>query len=102
MSGQTAIETITHAKKSHKCCWCAEKIIAGDSYNRWRDFYDGAFTVKMHPECHAAWLQWSRECELGDEWMIGDFTRGCTCESGSCPDQTICKTLKDSPQSIDK
>lgn len=97
MSNQTAIETIAHAKKVHRCCWCAEKILIGQSYLRWR-FFDGgdAATNKMHPECNSALSRWSIE-NIGGEWHKGAFTRGCTCESGSCPEPTICKTLNDSP-----
>lgn len=77
---------IKAAKKRHACTWCGTAIEPGESYVRWRWFYDGeAGTNKMHPECDKACEQMSREEGYGFEWMPGEFKRGCTCDAGDPP-----------------
>jgi hypothetical protein len=39
------------ARKKHRCTYCGEYILPGDTYTRWNSVDDGWFTSKMHPEC---------------------------------------------------
>jgi hypothetical protein len=57
------------ARKRHRCEWCWQRIDVGTTYLRYRSFYDGAATIRMHPECNAAmheaaaeeggWIEWT-------------------------------------------
>ena len=61
MSSSTT-QTIQKAIRPHRCSWCGEPIIPGESYARWRYFADGdAVTVKMHRECESAQIQETAE-----------------------------------------
>lgn len=76
MATSTQLETIRHAKKSHVCSWCGEKIEVEEGYIRYL-YYDGsdAGTVKEHPECHVAML--IEIAEYGPiEFTPGEFERG--------------------------
>lgn len=86
MSTQTAAETIQHAKKAHRCDWCAEKINIGDTYERWRWFDGGdAGTAKMHPECANASSKVAAEEGWDFEYYPGMFRRGCGCDPNDPP-----------------
>lgn len=77
----TATETETHkAAKPHRCEWCWTRILAGETYQRYR-YYDGgdAGTVKMHPECYSAMQETAKQEGGWTEWMPGDNPRGCNC-----------------------
>lgn len=52
MGTSSCIDYIKRAKKEHKCSWCGEKILLGESYKRWR-WYDSSdvTTCKLHDEC---------------------------------------------------
>ncbi len=42
------------ARKAHRCCFCGEAILIGDTYDVRRGVNsDGHWTMCMHPECHA-------------------------------------------------
>jgi hypothetical protein len=77
----TEVQNITSAKNTHECAWCAEKILTGESYSKYR-FYNGseASTVKMHPEC----LRASEELMIIEKQAIefspGEHPRGCYCD----------------------
>ena len=65
-------KTETHvANKVHLCSWCWQSIKSGDAYKRYRSFYDGAITIKMHPECHEAMLAQAKEEGGVTEWIPG-------------------------------
>ncbi|MFJ3047016.1 hypothetical protein ACIPEN_14390 [Herbaspirillum chlorophenolicum] len=66
----TATETHIAAKR-HRCSWCWQNIAAGETYKRYRSFYDGAMTVKMHPECHRAMQAQAAEEGGTTEWVPG-------------------------------
>lgn len=42
------------ARKEHVCTWCCEKILVGETYERWVSIDDSANTNKMHLECVAS------------------------------------------------
>ena len=49
------LTTINKAQKNHICDWCGEKILTGESYQKWCYIDCGeAETVKAHPECFEA------------------------------------------------
>lgn len=80
------------ANKVHQCSWCAERIMPGETYKRYR-WYDGgdANTVKLHEECSDAC---DRAIEQNSphyiEFSPGDFPRGCTCDHDSQCEQPFC------------
>lgn len=86
MSSHSDVEVIKHAKKAHRCDWCAEKINIGDTYERWR-WYDGgdAGTTKMHPECAYASSEVGKEEGYDFEYYPGMFRRGCGCDPSDPP-----------------
>jgi hypothetical protein len=55
MSSQT-LQSGTHkARLPHKCEWCAEGIMKGETYHKTTYTYENKLgTVKMHLECQAA------------------------------------------------
>ena len=72
--------TVPIARKSHRCWWCWEQIEPGEEYIRWPWKDAGqVVTIKLHPECKAAW-----DGSEVDEIMGGEYCRGCTCERGCC------------------
>ena len=77
--------TVAKSRKVRQCTWCGEKINVGDPYEAY-SFRDGGDfgRVTMHPECHKAMGEVSREEGGWFTWSIGDFTRGCGCPSGDC------------------
>ena len=43
---------IRTARKDHKCTYCAEKIVKGETYTYQKGNYEGSwFESKMHHEC---------------------------------------------------
>lgn len=65
------------ASKAHRCTSCGETIEAGTKYVKWTTFDDGAFTNKMHQECHDAHAEAAREDGYGDwEYSPYDHQRG--------------------------
>lgn len=86
MSTNSDIQYIKHAKKAHRCDWCAERIEIGESYERWR-WYDGgdAGTTKMHPECANASSEVASEEGGYFEFHPGMFRRGCGCDPSDPP-----------------
>lgn len=78
--GQTELEVIKAAKKKHRCSWCPERIMPGETYKRWRSFYQGdAFSNKMHPECYDAMHIMAKQEGYDFEFWPGENPRGCTC-----------------------
>jgi hypothetical protein len=80
----TGVEKIGKARRRRRCDWCGEFIEVGQPYSRWR-YYDGADagTARMHPECDAAYLEWSAldDCrDNGGEYDLHANRRGCICE----------------------
>ena len=72
-----------HARKTHRCTWCGEKIQVGEGYKRWTCIGDdGPMATKMHIECRAALGRWMKAQPGEYEYDPGAFTRGCVCESG--------------------
>lgn len=52
MSWTTIAETTQAAKKEHRCSWCGEQIVIGESYLRSRVVFEGEpQTNKLHIEC---------------------------------------------------
>lgn len=52
MSCTTIGETTQKAKKEHRCSWCGQQILVGESYLRSRVVFEGdPQTNKFHPEC---------------------------------------------------
>ena len=80
MTATTALETIKAARKPHVCEWCAERIDAGSTYQRYR-YFNGreAATVRLHPECNLALEETVRDEGYDYEFMRGENPRGCTC-----------------------
>jgi hypothetical protein len=40
-------------RKSHRCEWCYERIVAGETCYRYKGMYDGDWqNWYMHPECY--------------------------------------------------
>lgn len=77
----TSHEKIAAARKRHACTWCGEAINVGDSYVRYRWFYEGdAGTNRMHPECDGACNEAAREEGGFLEFTPGSFMRGCSCD----------------------
>jgi len=74
-------KSIAAARKEHNCSWCGELIEVGQPYNSYRL---EEMTVKMHPECYTALGEAADEEGGWIEFCPGDFSRGCTCESGHC------------------
>ena len=64
--------TSQKAAKQHRCTWCWQFILPGESYTRYRH-YDGGDvgTVKMHPECFDAMQEEAAEWGYGFEWTPG-------------------------------
>ena len=60
------------AIKQHRCTWCWQFILLGESYTRYR-CYDGgdAGTVKMHPECFEVMQEEAAEWGYDFEWTPG-------------------------------
>lgn len=68
----TEVESITAARKRHRCNWCWELITIGESYRRYRVFmYGDADTIRMHPECYDAMCAESEEEGGWIEWIPG-------------------------------
>ena len=42
------------ARKPHRCTWCGEDILKGETYAGWKNVYETWFSNKMHQECLAA------------------------------------------------
>ena len=76
----TDTHTVASARKHHQCCWCAEPIECGTSYQHYL-FVDGgdASNLKFHLECYAAMTKAADEAQDMIEWNIGDNRRGCNC-----------------------
>ena len=52
MSYTLLSETKPKARKQHRCIWCGEKILIGETYRREKSVYDGSFQDhKWHLEC---------------------------------------------------
>lgn len=45
---------IVRANKEHRCTWCSQKILSGETYSTWKSVDDSWFTSKMHHECESA------------------------------------------------
>lgn len=55
-------ETTQKAKKEHRCSWCGQQIIVGESYLRSRVVFEGdPQTNKLHHECADAAAEDNRE-----------------------------------------
>ena len=62
------------ARKAHRCGLCCEPIAIGEKYDRRTGVNDdGICTMRMHPECNEASIDW----DAGDweTFMPGDFDR---------------------------
>ena len=47
--------TTPKARKVHRCIWCGEDVIIGETYKREKSVYDGAMQdFKWHLECWEA------------------------------------------------
>lgn len=80
-------EAIKKSRKPHKCTWCREGIERGSPYIRWRskNYSDDPLAARMHPECEKAMHEWN------DEFMPGEFRRGCICSRDDVPCE-VCAT----------
>lgn len=60
------------ARKQHRCDWCWQFIVVGETYKRYR-YYNGgdAGTVRMHPECYEAMQDAASEEGGFIEWTPG-------------------------------
>jgi hypothetical protein len=69
-------ENTRKARKEHRCIWCPEKILKGESYLDERSVYDGAMqNHHWHPECRSAASKFFYEtCE--EEFMAHECKRG--------------------------
>lgn len=55
-------ETTQRAKKEHRCNWCGQRILVGESYLRSRVVFEGEpQTNKLHLECADAAAEDYRE-----------------------------------------
>ena len=72
---------IVMAAKNHRCSWCPETIDKGSSHVVYTWFNNGAFKIRMHPECWDASKRWM-DASGENEWTDNNNTRGCTCEAG--------------------
>jgi hypothetical protein len=66
-------ESFQVARKRHRCIWCGESILPGETYRRERSVYDGEMqNFAWHPECSEA------ACA---EWMEGADAEFCPHEN---------------------
>lgn len=78
------------ARKPHVCYWCGETIVAGGQCETWAWSGDcRVSTVRVHPECSAAWSEMA-SIEGGGTYETGphEFSRGCMCPRGQCECET--------------
>lgn len=62
MSCTLIAETTQTAKKEHRCSWCGQQILVGESYLRSRVVFEGdPQTNKLHLECADAAAEDYRE-----------------------------------------
>ncbi len=74
------------ARKPHRCDWCGEGIVAGDTYSRWRYYGDAVATVRAHPECLSAGQEAAHEWGSDEVYFNRSNPRGCDCGySAGCP-----------------
>jgi len=68
MSYQLLSESKPKARKEHRCVWCYQKIIIGETYRREKSVYDGEIqNFAWHLECDEACKEEykiSGECEF--------------------------------------
>lgn len=58
MSYSLISSEVRKARKPHRCIWCGQAIVAGESYRHERSTYDGQFQVQdWHPECDGAFAE---------------------------------------------
>ncbi len=75
MSYQLLNSSTPKARKEHRCEYCGEKILVGETYLREKSVYDGHMqNCAFHPECsekelkeHAGECEWEREPFEGGE-----------------------------------
>ena len=73
MSYALLSETHPKARKEHRCIWCGEKILIGETYRHEKSVYDGDMQDhKWHLECDKAAAEHFRN---GEEFMAGDNER---------------------------
>jgi hypothetical protein len=63
---------VRKAHKEHRCSWCYEPILPGETYHRYRVFDDGPGTIRLHAECYAVIAQ----VPAGLCWTEGTQPRG--------------------------
>jgi len=72
------------ARKDHKCVWCGEKILKGQTYDYYAGVFDGEFQIsRYHMECTGVAGEWCRENDpWGDGFDPYQFYRGTPIEAG--------------------
>ncbi len=60
------------SRKNRQCEWCLERIHPGDLYMRYRYYNSGdAQTIRLHPECYEAMVDYAKEEGGFCEWTPG-------------------------------
>lgn len=58
MSYNLISSEVRKARTPHRCIWCGQPIIAGETYRHERSTFCGEFQVQdWHPECDAAFAE---------------------------------------------
>lgn len=71
-------------RKRCVCAWCGTYIQPGEKKASYFYRMDGDHgNVKMHSGCYDAMGREDPEI-LRDGLMLGEYSRGCTCENGDC------------------
>lgn len=66
-------------RKNHQCCWCGERINAGEKAQARSYRMDGDLrSDHMHPECNTASIDVVTYENTFVEWQPGDYPRGST------------------------
>lgn len=69
--------TVKAVQKNHRCDWCGEHILKGESAIYHVGTHDGDFfSGHMHPECHPACGEYCRKNPYDDGYTLHEGVRG--------------------------
>ena len=80
MSWQSISESTRKARKEHKCVWCGEPILIGESHLVSTGTFEGRFqSNRYHDECRGPAAE---ICQENEGFSAYAFKRGTTDEAG--------------------